>query len=64
MFPLRTPAFLLGILKFPRGTQPCLFGTPPFQAGFAEFGLKWLKRAGFQLRERFNTSCCHRAMKL
>jgi len=49
MFPLRTPAFRLGIFKFPRGTQPCLFGTPPFQVEFADFGLKRLKTRRFSV---------------
>jgi hypothetical protein len=49
MFPPRTPAFLPGIINFPRGTQPCLFGTQPFQAGFADLGLKWLKTRRFSV---------------
>jgi hypothetical protein len=46
---MRTPAFLIGILKFPRGTQPCLFGTPPFQVEIADFGLKRLKTRRFSV---------------
>jgi hypothetical protein len=49
MFPLRTPAFRQEIFKFPRGTQPCLFGTPPFQVEIADFGLKRLKTPRFSV---------------